>query len=55
MIPIKTDPSDFFLDGWDIYRSDNVAIIDSDINNDDDCVCTYHSFYINIGSDRAFE
>lgn len=36
-------PSDTFLDGWDIYRSDNVAIIDSNINNDDDCVCTYHS------------
>ncbi|KAG6813759.1 hypothetical protein H0H92_007711 [Tricholoma furcatifolium] len=25
-------------DGWDIYRSDNVAIVDSTIFNDDDCV-----------------
>lgn len=25
-------------DGWDIFRSDNVTIADSDINNGDDCV-----------------
>ncbi|KAG0708632.1 glycoside hydrolase family 28 protein [Suillus ampliporus] len=25
-------------DGWDIYRSDNVVIINSNINNGDDCV-----------------
>lgn len=25
-------------DGWDIYRSDNVIITDSVVNNDDDCV-----------------
>lgn len=25
-------------DGWDIYRSDNIVIQDSIINNDDDCV-----------------
>ncbi|CAL1711769.1 unnamed protein product [Somion occarium] len=25
-------------DGWDIYRSDNVIIVDSTVNNGDDCV-----------------
>ncbi|KAH7908952.1 glycoside hydrolase family 28 protein [Hygrophoropsis aurantiaca] len=25
-------------DGWDIYRSDNVVIVNSEINNGDDCV-----------------
>ena len=25
-------------DGWDIFRSDNVTIADSTINNGDDCV-----------------
>lgn len=25
-------------DGWDVYRSDNVVIKDSVINNGDDCV-----------------
>lgn len=25
-------------DGWDIFRSDNVVIADSNINNGDDCV-----------------
>ena len=25
-------------DGWDVYRSNNVVIADSNINNGDDCV-----------------
>ena len=28
-------------DGWDIYRSSQVTITDSTINNDDDCVCAF--------------
>ena len=35
-----TDDQNFFknTDGWDIFRSDNVVIQDSYINNGDDCV-----------------
>ena len=32
-------------DGWDIFRSDNVTIADSDINNGDDCVSFKPSAY----------
>lgn len=32
-------------DGWDIYRSDQVVLKDSVINNDDDCVSFKPSIY----------
>lgn len=33
-------------DGWDIYRSNNVVIRDSSINNGDDCVSFKPSKFI---------
>lgn len=38
------DVSFNIVDGWDIYRSDHITIIDSVIDNDDDCVCTFCIF-----------
>ena len=33
-------------DGWDVYRSDQVVLKDSIINNDDDCVSFKPSTYL---------
>ena len=42
-------------DGWDIYRSSFVAIRDSVVVNDDDCVCAcgFISLSLSLGSDRS--
>lgn len=30
--------TDFFVDGWDLYRSDSIVVQNSYVYNDDDCV-----------------